>query len=752
MNPVYPPSSLIMIFIPLAVGAAWFAWRSFLGCVTPARTAIAAFRFLGVVALSIPFFNPGSWKPLPEDAPAFHAVLVDRSASMTQETGGTRRWELATRALAGLRELGVNGEPLRFFTYSTGLEAEQDRRRLDDTVPDGKATDAFASIEMLAERFADANPRLGSILLVGDGRQTVSTDSRNALALCRAAGVPVFALPIGESVAAPDIALRAAKNNIVAFCGRELALGVRVASRNLPPAEVTVVLRRREGADLAKQIVRLGGPNGDAEARATFQIEPLGVGRHEFEINCAPSDGERDVANNTVRIAVQSLDRPIRALMVEGSPYWDTKFIAQLLQRDPDYAFEVVYRLSDKRLFALEKSAPGETTPASDITDRDTAGESVEGRPAFPATAEELAAFDLVILGRNIDPLIDSTGASLLRAWVERRGGALILARGNPLTTTRRAMEDLFPADWGESHNGPYDLAPTPAGEESGLFGADLPGAGDPFWTKLPPLQNAEFGLRPRTFAWTLAEGVSRSGVGAGTRFPLVVARRTGEGLVVSVNAIDLWRWGFFPQTREAEQVYRDFWFQLFQWTMAFSEFLPGKDFAMRTSHPKVMVGDPLRIRLSKRSGIPMSGDPALDVSAGDSSRKVVPRPVDGDEGIWEALFVPEVAGRHLVELKIPGAGSEAEVYATFEAVAPPSELDATDPDTATFVRLTEATGGKMLTTETLAEYPPPPKDSPATAEGGLEWKPAWSEWPWLIPLFGFFAAEWIIRRRSGLI
>jgi len=53
------------------------------------------------------------------------------------------------------------------------------------------------------------------------------------------------------------------------------------------------------------------------------------------------------------------VDQPVRVLLLEGKPYWDTKFLVRHLVADPSVALTSVVQLAEGRLPATNHSAPG---------------------------------------------------------------------------------------------------------------------------------------------------------------------------------------------------------------------------------------------------------------------------------------------------------------------------------------------------------------------------------------------------------
>jgi hypothetical protein len=66
-------------------------------------------------------------------------------------------------------------------------------------------------------------------------------------------------------------------------------------------------------------------------------------------------------------------------LLLEGAPYWDSKFLAQLLRQQTAVDILTVHRLNEERYFRVEAAG------AEPLLSPDT---------IFPADAEALARYD----------------------------------------------------------------------------------------------------------------------------------------------------------------------------------------------------------------------------------------------------------------------------------------------------------------------------------------------------------------------
>jgi hypothetical protein len=731
MNPLLPVQNVILIVGALAAVGAFLAWRSTAVCGRGVRWGVVALRTAGIAALIVPFLNPGHWVIPPKESDMEWAVLIDASASMsTPDAAGAPRLDAALATSQSVASSAkASGKKIALYTFDGAAV----RPLSEKLAPGAAATDIAGATATLISRYSAGSPSLAGILILSDGRQVAATPPETAVLPARSTQVPISAVAFGGAVVNPDLAVRTGRRLYTVFKGQELNVNALATLAHAAPHTADLRLVDAAGKELQNQKVRLS--QGE-EATVIFPLKDLPTGYHEFRVEADPIGDEKLQTNNRARFGIQVLDETIRVLLVEGNPYWDTKFIAQLLQRERNYAFELVYRLSSERFFSL-------------ATTKDGADLAMAQRPAFPGNADEVSRYDLIILGRSVEGFLDDAKARLLSDWV-KNGGALVLARGKPVTTNIAALEALYPMSWDTPVQSEFRWRPTTAGEEAGLFGADLPGRDAAIWQKMPLLQEARTGSDLKPFSQVLLEGIALQGQRE-SRFPIIVSRRFGEGQVVTVNCDDVWRWDFFPSFPEASLLYRDFWLQLFNWVVSYSDFLPGRDYALKVSHQTVDAGKPVRVRVMRRPGSEDKSEPKLViVREGNEVTEVTPlvNPANPDQ--WDAGFPFAEVG--LYSLRLQTAESTEPLHATVSVLAPPGEESELSADPAYLRSLAEQTGGKFLAADEWEKFFEEKNTPSPESTGTAEWRSTWDTWTWLIPMLGFFTAEWLIRRRNGLI
>ncbi len=732
INPIIPLAWIVLLAAGILPFSAILAWRSSRLCTLRRRIVITAARLLGVGCLMLLALNPGTWRRHLETIQGEWALLLDHSASMaTPDAGdGQARWTEARRLARLALDVPGAKETAAVFTMADTLNRVSPDA-IDTVQPNGPATRITDACRRLLERYHAEGRTLTGILLLSDGRQVPPADPVDVAALARARQVPIHTVTLGGQLPRRDLAVRFRRSRAVAFTGQESRLTADVTATGLTALRTDVTLLDREGNRLASQSVELAG--NTATATVTFAVSPAVKGYAPYTLSVPAQTGEQDIQNNADRMALLVLDQPIRILSVEGLPHWDSKFLLQLLHRQPNVEVTSLYRLTADRFFRVQ---PGHLQ-AED-------GDSSD----FPDDADALLGYDLIVFGKGAEYFLTPARIALLRRFVSEQGGGILFARGKPYTREFPELAAMEPLAWGERTGTEGRLRPTTAGEESGLFGDALPGKDDPRWQQLPPLRDMHRAAALSPFTQVLAETAAET---AGAT-PLILARRLGQGVVVTVNAGDFWKWDFFPDESESHAMYSAIWSQLLQWIITYAEFLPGESGALRLSPPAVLPGEPVRTVIHTRYDAGAAGDLLLRVVGSDELPVLEIMAGGGASGRRDAVFSLVQPGDYHVEAVDPAIGNRIAHPVALRVLAPPAEGDNLDADPEFMRLLATHSGGTVTKEESLpaAVAAIQPENRLVPLEQAV-WQPLWNRAIILALIALVISIEWIVRRRGGL-
>ncbi len=732
INPLLPLDYLLLLAVPLLLGAGWLSWKGTVECAPRRRVLLLALRIAAMICLLVIALNPGRLRGLADTVEFDWVVLMDRSASMqtADMPGGVTRWEAAVRLLRQWE----SGTLSRFRTvihpFSTDLENRLEHAAaLTDIIPDGGGTDIIKTGRNLLARYDGRNTGLAGIMLLSDGRQVSAADVIEFAGPARAQAVPVYPVTFGGEVPQADLALRVAPRHFTGFAGQQMRIPATVHNSGMGPVQAELQLRNASGELVASLSFPLD--NGQSDTK-TFNIPVPDGGYHSYEVTLSSPVAERRLDNNREIIGVSSLTQPIEVLLLEGVPHWESKFLTQLLRRQPHVRVTAINRLRAERFFLVAETADGTRQTGT----------------AFPESDADLARYDVVIFGKGVEFFLDEAAVERLARYLRDRGGVMILARGRPYFDPPADFPLLEPVVWQSVLRDSIRWKPVARLINHPVF-AGLSMMSDSFeWEKLPPLTQAYSIERLRPFSEMLIEAEPQ----AGENVPAVIYRRFGQGLSVAVNSAGFWRWDFIPDEQAPEAAYDRFWLELIQWSITQSGFLPGRQLTMQLTPSESMPGGLVRVALRSRGVAREAALPQLAITDSTGHRREIGvQRMQNADNAWAAVFTAAEPGTYVVTAT--AADGSDSVTGNLNVRPPPREDDELSANVLFMEMLAQQTGGRIISAADIAELPPESGDSAAFIpdESGT-WEPLWDRWWFFILPAALLSAEWILRRREGLL
>lgn len=550
--------SVLVAFAVVGVGLFYWSYRKALVELTPKRRVVLGLLRTAVWAglitiLAAPTRIDRNYEQRNQKA---LAVLVDRSGSMTTADNRQRRrlddalvrW----RAMAPAARATFGGPNV--FAFADTLSAVPNT----DAPVDVKAdqTNFFKSLQQV---LADAPTEgWGGIVVLTDGLDTsgeaidIALDHTARAAL--ACGTPLYFVPGRNRYAGGEF-----------FTLRDFSVPGQVAPRSTfrveatfdsyqaAPRNLTVNLKVN-GVARPAAAMRVEAGRRMAEWSAEVQADAPGV--IELELQA----GE-EIARATVRVALPPTNR---ILYFQGALDWSYRFLADILKRDMSFELTPVFSFPN----------PNAPLPAGALA-------------RLPATPEELAAFDIVILANVVATQLTPAQQKALENWVRDGGVLLFLAPDDDSTQgfSGSELEKMLPVIFAK---------PTARDRATeGMLGTlrNLGGRGggsdpttlQPFvWEQTPQVREifemaAKTGTELPTPIFSDYAHVAGAKPGAmvlarhpvdtvpgGERAILLALQRYGRGRSVVLASDSLWRWKLNQPS--GERGTELFWQNLFSW------------------------------------------------------------------------------------------------------------------------------------------------------------------------------------------
>jgi uncharacterized membrane protein len=752
----WPEWLLVLLVLAAAAGLAWLI-RSRLAEAAPVMRGWRAWVIWGLQTLLATLVLVLLWQPaitVAELKPHQNiiAVLVDDSRSMAISEDGLTRQAQAVNALQN----GVLASLNRSFqTRLYRVDAAPSRiDSLKDLHPNAPSTRIGDSLKQLSDETSDLP--IGGIVLLSDGDDNTGGISSDAISALRARHIPVHTVGFGRERAAHDVELDDAVVAPRAFSGSRVAARITLHQRGYAAAKINLVVRDVSGAAatgqakvLASRTVGLG-PDGNLQAE-TLMFDIGGAGARTLQIAAAPLAGEENTANNTLTRVVNVGSEPRRILYIEGEPRWEYKFIRQAEQDDRMVQIASMVRTSENKLYRQGLADPKELADG------------------FPSRPEDLFVYQGLIIGSVEAGYFTPGQQELIRQFVDRRGGGLLLLGGQfaladggwNASKLTDLMPTILPTQAGTFHreadpkNGKIHTTAelAPAGVDSTITRlVDDPAANAVRWKALPYLMDYEDPGIPKPGAAVLANTITPEG----RKLPLLITENFGHGRTAIMATGGTWRWQMSSPL--GDTAHDLFWQQLLRWLVSDT---PGHVVA---SVPAQMLLDngavslTAEVRDQQYNPAPDARVEAHILGPSGVSAMVEMTPVPDSPGRFQAAWSAPKTGSYLTEVTAQRAdahkGTVKELgrdVLTFQRMDGVAENFHTEQNRDLLERLATQTGGQYWKPADLGKL----AGAIPISEAGVttrETKDLWNLPLVFLMLLMLRFSEWWLRRKWGIV
>jgi len=765
------------------VALIWYAYRREPSYVDPGRKRLLA-SLRTAAALLLLFILTGAFLEMhrTEISRGTVALLIDRSASM----GIADRRSSAEDLAAGARMLGqplaagsapsadarktINAttrsqyvdrvladgalaklaERYDVLAYSFGeaaevrpldLVSEGGRLTLKPGVPNEQATQLGSALRDVAARLKGR--MVTAIVPITDGAWNRGEDP---VLTARDLHLPLHAVGVGLPES-KDIEIPFLFAENVVFKGDTFPLHVRIKQRGYTGQTARLVVKR-DGQSVKDEAVVFEGPS---EFTKVIDITPQESGTFAWSAEITAFEDEVTAENNIkTKSGLRVIDDKIRVLVVDDSPRWEFRFLKAVLDADKKrIAPSYVLRQIDKDLLRV---------PGSGFL------------PHFPASADELRKYNLVVLGDVVAEFFTRAELANLQQWVRDEAGALIIIAGPgnmPGAYAGTPVQDLLPVDLvpqdkvtpdteaSRPATSDFKVRLTEEGRRSAIFRFAVdPFDNDRLWERASKLfWYARSGrLKPGATALAVHAGEENRAGGV----PIIASQRFGKGQVLYLASDETWRWRYKP----GAEPHRRFWGQAVS-ALALAHLMGGSNrIQIETDNQEYAVGDEVKViaRVLDQRYAPSTA-PTVTASlsrGGLDQEDLVLSAQDGQPGVYAGVFRPKAEGPYRIAIgggpvaSGSDGGDSAEHRIT--AVTPRLEFDDPAMRREVLQQVADAGGGDFVPLHDLSRLLAKLSSKEAVLEPRREERALWNA-PGLVVLISLLlGAEWLIRKRSDLL
>ncbi len=776
----------VAALVAASLGLAW--WNSRRGQWHGASSLVGlACRSLALILIGLAILNPVRTLMEPRSQANQIALLIDNSESL-QLSDRNEKLRRADRLMEA-----INPDA----KWLTGLSAHFQMRQYEfdsrvhgvdpGHIPDfqGRATALRNALENVRNRHAGQS--LAGIVVMTDGNATDWPDAGKA----DLTGLPpIYTIPIGSDAPAHDVAVTEARSRVSPFEDAPVRIEAIVQAKGYEGREVVaqlLAIPSRTNLSTQPKVVAESSQRAETnDSRLVFSFEnkPDGSGLLFYQVRAAARDElsqfepgkptlEATLANNRRTVVADRGTRVHRILYVCGHPNWEFKFLNRALSDDAEMQLTALIRVARREAKFSFRGRSGESSNplfrGFDRTNEETerydqpviirlnTRDELELKEGFPTKAEDLYAFDAVVLDDLESAFFTSGQMQLLQRFVSERGGALLMLGGADSLAHgqyhRTAVGEMLPVYLdGPAQSkviGPARLEVTREGmleswlRQRGTEREEL--------DRLKKLANVQIinevrGIKPG------AVTVMRLVDAKGATYPGLITQRFGRGRTAALTVGDLWHTGL--GTEEGQKDLARFWRQLARWLVAdvpgrvSVEVIPESADGEARSRLRVQVRD-AAFQPVDQAAVTLDVQPMGGLTNGPLHLEA---DAVNEPGVYETSYSPREAGGYRVDVQAtePSGLASGRATAGFTSDAESEEFRSLNVNRTLLAELAQQTGGAMIELNDLGKLEEKIRQRPAPFMEPVT-RMLWHRPLLLIAALTLLGIEWGLRRRAGL-
>lgn len=714
----------------LAAALLWWHVRRHRGALAGARAAaIWALQTALIALLLLLLWRPAISVATLRPQQNVVAVVVDDSSSMAIEEGRSTRLAQAARVLDG-GLLAALEERFQVRLYGLGAEA----RRIGQVAELSGAEPATRIAGGLEQVLAEsATLPLGAVVLLSDGAENGGGIGLETMAAIRRRRIPVHTVGFGRERPAKDVEIEDAVLPARVLPESRLTAHVTLRSWGYEGQKARLAVRDGDKV-LASEDVRLQG--GGALETHALAFDAGAAGPRSLRVAVEPQAGEENTENNAVTRLVDVRAARPRILYVEGEPRWEFKFIRRAAEEDRSLELVSMLRTTENKIYRQGISQPGEL------------------EHGFPGTAEELFAYQGLIVGSVEAGYFTPAQQQLIREFAGRRGGGVLFLGGRFALSEggwqHSPVAETLPLQLrdakGTFHRGFTAYEPTAAGLAGVICRLEEDAARNAArWKTMPALANWNETGEAKPGALVLMETAPEGR----RRMPLLAVQNYGRGRTAVFATAGSWRWKMLQE--HTDRSHHAFWQQLLRYLVNET---PGQ---VTGSTPQPVVSDASRVEL-RAEVRDKEFQPRADLTVearitgpdGAATAQLAPRPLE--EGVYTAEWHAGKPGAYVVEM-VARRGEEEigrDVF-QFRREDGAAEHFRTSQNRELLEKLAQQTGGNYYTAADARKL----AGEISYSEAGIttrETRDLWNMPAVFLLALMLRGSEWLLRRKWGVI
>lgn len=635
--PVFPVW-LILTLLGIGMMALILQYRVICRKLGSSRSMILSlFRFGAIILLIFAALNPSTIARKEHKISSSIAILLDTSQSMSlaAQSGKNSRLEDAKTLLFHgenplLKSLSEKCE-VKLYSLGDSL-VSIDERAFTDLRPSVKQLNLSEALNSLSRENSVA-------LLLSDGNVTWENK--------KSTGIPLVAIPVGDTGEYKDILIKEVKASTLAFKGREVLIDVTIKSYGYSGLTLPVLLKDGNRLITAKNVMI---NKASHEMTLPLSFIPDEVGQHNLSVSIPVQYGESLTSNNSVHLSLKVVRDKIRVLMISGNPSMNYRFMRMAFKNDPSV---------DLLSFVILR------TP-SNILNVPIQEQSLIPFPVETLLSKELKNFDLVLFDNfPYQFYVNPKHLEQVKDFVREGGGFFMIGGPNVFDSyAGTPIEDILPVRLtrkGDYHRDfPFEVTLAHEGSDHPITRLSLDENDNVrLWQEMPLLEGIN-ALEPKRSGIILLESKER------IPKPILTIGSFGQGRVLVLATDDSWKW---YMGRVAGGKGHWAYFRLIERMIRWLTKDPSLDPVQITIPENTgTVGNEIGVRIKTRENDPSSnlkGAVSLSVFNPDGLKIMSKLKPTGQSGQYAGSFLPEKEGIHKIKIETPSGIQEESLVIT---------------------------------------------------------------------------------------
>jgi hypothetical protein len=441
---------------------AYFVYRFTLPPVENLRRVLLwTLRGLALILIALLLFEPVLSYVFSRRQPPTVALLIDHSASIDAADSTDRRSAILNRWLPSATSKLAGETQLRVFEFADSV-SEIARDSVNRVVFTGVGTDIAGAVDKAKRALADQH--LAAVLVVSDGAYNIG---ENPVRIASESTAPIYTIGVGDTATQRDIVISQMLTNEVTYVGATVPVDLRVRGRGFKGRETVLKLLGPQGKEYAHEVVRF--PDDDAELSFHMNFVADRPGDMRVTAEAVPISSEALTENNRRSVIVKVLENKSRVYVFSGPPTADLTALRQTLEAD--------------------------TTLNVDIFVESSGGSFLYNRQ--PPSEDDFSKGNLIVAVNFPSQTTDDAVLQRIRQAVSEKNVPFLFFAGPQVSVSRlRALADVLPFEPRKQNLSDERVVVREASSPAALAGKS-PLTRD--WKDLPPVNGGldNFGVKP---------------------------------------------------------------------------------------------------------------------------------------------------------------------------------------------------------------------------------------------------------------